>query len=349
MQQTIKGRAISWLAFFLMSILLTAALPPSLAQAAVRVQWYNGGGETEIVVEAGAKFYIGDYVSIYSDAAASTASLGKASYRSQDKKVASVNGKGYLNAKKPGTTDVVVTCQGKTLTCHLTVEKKNTFEQTRSIKELKAAAKALAKGMPKKINAAKGYNLNRKVASYMEVYNGTAKELSYDGFLYEGNRPSRDKVDYKRSSRLAVPQAGRFRTADALLGQFKADNNPVSVNSKKTMRIASASASSKTGKIVVKLTKKLSAEQILGAQLAFPKENIAQAKTKANISMTIYDETANRYYKGKPVLKKGGRQFEVQPVTSTNGLPEIVKIEKGHVYMLGSELEWSNGVKMTAK
>ena len=350
MQQTTKGRAIRRLAFFLAAAMFfTAVFPASLTRAAVRVNWYNRELETEITVEAGAKFYIGDFVNVYSDTAVSTASLGKASYRSQDKKVAAVNGKGYLSAKKPGTTEITVVCQGKTLTCHLTVEKKDTFEQTRSVKELKAAAKTLAKGMPKKLNAAKGYNLNRKMAGYMEVYNGTAKELSYDGFLYEGKRPSRDKVDYKRSAQLAVPEAGRFRTADALLNQFKTDNNPVSVTSKKTMRIASASASSKTGKITIKLTKKLSAEQILGAQLAFPKENSTEGKTKANISMSVYDETENKYYRGKPVLKKGSRQLEVQLISSVNGIAESVKIEKGHVYMLGSELEWSNGVKMTAK
>ena len=45
MQQTIKGRAISWLAFFLMSILLTAALPPSLAHAGAMVQWRRGNGD----------------------------------------------------------------------------------------------------------------------------------------------------------------------------------------------------------------------------------------------------------------------------------------------------------------
>ena len=32
-------------------------------------------------------------------------------YRTQNKKIAAVNGKGYLNAKKVGTADITVRCQ----------------------------------------------------------------------------------------------------------------------------------------------------------------------------------------------------------------------------------------------
>lgn len=351
MQRRKRGRIAAHLAGLLVMAAFCIWCSVSFVQAAVRVQWYNGETETEISVEAGAKFYIGDFVSIYSDSASSvTASLGKASYRTQNKKIASVNGKGYLSAKKAGTTDITVVCQGKTLLCHLTVEKKGAFEQTRAIRELKAAAKTLAKGMPKKLNAAKGYNLYRKRANYLEDYAGAAAELSYDGFVYEQKRPSRNETDYPRSARLAVPEAGRYLTAEALLRQFLRANNPVSVSSKKTMRVASATASSKTGKIMIKLTKKLGADQILAAQLAFSKENpITAGKSKANIRMTVYDETANRFYKGNPVLKKGSRQIEVKLAAGSSSTSETVKIEKGHVYMLGSEMDWANGTKVTAK
>ena len=115
------------------------------------------------------------------------------------------------------------------------------------------------------------------------------------------------------------------------------------------MQAASFSASSKTGKFIVKLKKKLDADQILAAQLAFPKQNITEGRTKANITITVYDETANRYYKGKPVLRKGSRQLEFQPLSGASGMGAPVKIEKGHVYMLGSEWDWSDGIKITAK
>ena len=353
MQQRTKsstGRILAQMIFLFTIVLSGVLFSASFVQAAVRVNWYNGENETEISVEAGSKFYIGDYIGIYSDTSSSTASLEKASYRTQDKKIASVNGKGYLAARKVGTTDITVVCQGKTLICHLTVEKKGTFDQTRSVKELKAAAKTLAKGMPKKLNASKGFKLYQKRSDYLEAYGGTASELSYDGFVYERNRPSRGEADYPRSSRLAVPEAGRYLTVDALLHQFMRANNPASKSSKKTMKVASASASSKSGKIIIKLTGKLGAEQILAAQLAFTRENsVAEGKSKANYTMTVYDETANRFYRGKTLLKKGSRQLEVKLTAANRSPSEEVKIEKGHVYMLGSQMDWANGTKVTAK
>ncbi len=352
MQQIKKSRLLARFSFFLAVMMLFAGLRPSYAKAAVvQVNWYNGSAETEISVEAGSKFYLGDFVRIYSDTVSATASLVKASYRTQDKKVASINGKGYLSAKKAGTTDITVNCQGKTLTCHLTVEKKGTFEQTGGVKELKAAAKTLAKGMPKKLNAAKGFGLNKKKADYLISYGDScATELSYEGFFYENKRPARNQADYKRSARLAVPEAGRYLTAEALLRQFLLTNNPFSVTSKRTMRITSGAANSKNGKFTAKLAKKVGTEQILAAQLAFPKENNSIAsKTKANFIMSVYDETANRFYKAKPVLKKGSRQIDIQLLLYANGIYQQAKIEKGHVYQFGSGLTWAGGVKVTAK
>ncbi len=353
MQQTGKCKAPKYLLFLLAAAFLVIGLPASLVSAAaLQVHWYNNGeAETEISVEAGAKFYIGDFISVHSDTVASTASLGKASYRSQDGKVASVNGKGYLNAKKAGQTDITVTCQGKSLTCHLTVEKKGSFEQTAAVKGLKSAAKSLAKGLPKKPNAAKAYHLNQKKTNYMEDYRAYAvKDLSYDGFLYTAKRSSKDRVQPKRSARLAVPEAGRYLAAEALLRQFLLTNNPVSTGSKRVMRIASVTANSKNGKMIVKLTKKLTAEQIVAAQLAFPEQNgDLSGRTRANITVSVYDETDNRFYRGRPVLKKGSRQLEMKLLSPGDGMYQNANIEKGHVYMLGSEMDWSNGTKVTAK
>lgn len=352
MQQTGKSKGPKYLLFFLAAALLVIGLPASFVPAAaLQVHWYNGEAETEISVEAGSKFNIGDFISVHSDTVSSTASLGKASYRTQDGRVASVNGKGNLNAKKAGQTDITVTCQGKTLTCHLTVERKGAFGQTTAIKELRSAAKSLAKGMPKKLNAAKAYNLNQKKTNYLESYGAYAvKDFSYDGFLYTDKRSSKDLVPPQRSAQLAVPEAGRYLAAEALLRQFLITNNPVSTGSKRTMRIASVTANSKNGKIMVKLTKKLGAEQIVAAQMAFPDQNgELSGRTRANITVSVYDETDNRFYRGKPVLKKGSRQIEIKLLSFADGRYQNANIEKGHVYMLGPETDWSNGTKVTAK
>lgn len=316
-----------------------------------QVQWYNGDLETDISVEAGAKFYIGDFVSIFGENVSSTASLVKSSYRSQDGKVASVNNKGYLKAKKVGTTDITVGCQGKTLVCHLTVEKKKTFERTNAVEELTAAAKKLAKGLPKKLTAAKGYNLRKKRDAYLITYGHmSARALAYDGFLYEKERTSPSTMNAKRSEKLAVPEAGRYLTAEALLRQFLLTNNPVSIKSSKTMRIASATANAKSGKIVIKLAEKLKAEQIFAAQLAFPRLNANdKSRKQADITMTIYDETAGKYYRGNVKLKQGGRQFTVQPMEYGYGGYKNVELVKDHSYMLESGMSWANGTKVIAK
>lgn len=325
-------------------------LKPMTADAAL-VNWYDGEMETAISVEAGSKFYIGDFVRILSNGASSTASLTGASYRSQDSKVAAVNGRGYLNAKKAGTSDITVVCQGKTLICHLTVEKKKTFVQSEAVKVLKTAAKKLAKGMPKKLTAAKGFALKKKRDEYYLNY-GTncAYALAYDGFLFKNERPAPDTVDASRSEKLAAPEAGRYLTAEALLRQFMMDNDPTSVNSKKTMRIASVTVNKKKEKFVVKISGRLGADQILAAQLAFPKDNGSDVgKNKANIVVPIYDETAGVYYKGQATLKKGGRQFELEPMAAAYGRYQKTELIKGHVYWIGSKLNWANGTKVTVK
>jgi hypothetical protein len=352
MKQRIRNKQFTGIAVFLTLLLvcLAAGMTPAHA-AAARVFWYDGEQETSMSVESGSKFYIGDFARIFSGNMMSTASMGTASYRTKDAKVAAVNGKGYLKAKKAGVTDVTVTCQGKTLTCHLTVEKKGTFEQSAAVKELRAAAKSIAKGIPKKLTAAKAYTLKKKRDAYLVSYgSNSAHKLSYEGFLYENERPVPDTVSDARSERLAVPEAGRYLTVQALLRQFMLANDPTSVRSKKTMRISSASGSVKSGKFTVKLAGKLSAEQIFAAQLAFPEQNgVSAGKTKAGILMTIYDQTANKYYKGQAELKKGSRQLSVQTVSRANGGYQKAELVKDHVYLLGSKLNWANGYKVTIK
>lgn len=327
-----------------LAVIVAFSILPDSCKAATTVHWYCGDSETDITVEAGAKFYIGDYVEILSDSSPVTASMGKASYKSNNKKIATVNSKGYLQAKKAGIADITVQCHGKTLVCHLTVEKKKTFQSTESITDLKAAAKTLAKGMPSKIsNANKGFTWLKKRDNYYIAYKGCCRELSYDGFLLG--------LDNKRSEKLAVPQAGRYLTVEAMLRQFMKKNNPVSVNSPKVMKIASATANSKSGKITIKLKKKIDSSQILAAQLAFPNLNDgSMGKSKANITMSVFDVNAHKYYSCQVTLKKGSSQLTVQPApkgyVSNNKTSVLIK---GNTYMLESKLSWAGGYRVTAK
>ena len=336
--------------FFAAVLLLMAEKQPVIAAETVMMNWYDGGKETTVSVEAGSKFYIGDFINIYSGTTAATATLVNASYQTNNRRVATVNGKGYLNARKAGTADITVTYQGKVFLCHLTVEKKGTFEKSEAVSELKAAAKKLAKGMPKSLNAAKGFTLKKKRDEYLASYGtNSASKLAYDGFLYEQERPAPDLPDYGRSEKLAVPEAGRYLTAEALLRQFRITNNPTSVTSKKTMKIASVAAGGKSGKIRIKLAGRVSAEQVLAAQLAFPYENESDiGKTKANVILSVYDQTEGKYYKAQITLKKGAGQLDATLVTSGYGGYQKAELVKGHVYLLGSKENWGNATKVTA-
>ncbi len=335
--------------FFCVMLFLCTSIP--VQAAGLQVQWYNGETETDISVEKGQKFYLGDFISIIEKNTSKTAALSKASYRSGSSKTASINGKGYLNAKKVGKTDITVTCMGTRLVCHLTVEKKGTFDSSAAVKNLQAAGKKFPKNFPKKLNASKAFALKKKIDAFLVEYQSySAKKLAYDGFLYEKERPAPDNNDYKRCEKLAAPLAGRYLSAEALLRQFILDNDPTSIQSKKTMKIVSAAASSKTGKITIKLSKSLNADQICAAQLAFPEENgTINSRSKANIRVSVYDETTEKYYTALIPLKKGSRQYTTNLSVYTYGKYENVDIVKGHTYLIGSKLIWAGGTRIKAK
>ncbi|MBO5302540.1 MAG: Ig-like domain-containing protein [Lachnospiraceae bacterium] len=339
---------------FLVLVFMLAILPQAsmYVQAKDVVRWHDLSTESSISVEKGAKFYIGDYVIVTAKNSHATASMTGASYKSLDTKIATVSNKGLVKAKKEGMTNITVTCKGKKLTCQLVVEEKGTYEKSTEAKELKKAVQTLAKGMPgKTLNAGKAYNFITKYRKFMSNYNLNSKtKLSYDGFIFNNEKPASDSVDVSKSDKLAVPEASRYWTAYALVRQFQLTNDPTSIESKNTMKISSVAVNSKSDKITVKLTKNVTEAQILAAQLAFPKQNVAASSRKtADITVPVYDENSKTYYKGKATLKKGNKQVTIQP-TYYRGLQyHNADLLKGHTYRIGSELDWGNGKKANAK
>ena len=243
-------------------------------------------------------------------------------------------------------------CQGKTLVCHLTVDSKNAFGNSKQEKQLRAAIKTLTKGMPsEKLTSGKAFNFITKYRKFLNnYYKNSVTKLSYDGFLYNNERPAADGVDEFRSEMLAVPEAGRFWTAYALIRQFQLNNDPTSTKSGNAMKVTSVAASSKSGKITAQLNKAITQDQILAAQLTFSDYNVAAgSKKKADITVSIYDQTARTFYKGKVTLKKGSKQLTIQPVIYRGLKYHNVSLIKGHVYMVGSSMNWAGGKKATAK
>ena len=100
----------------IISILPMTAQDVSAAQQ-LYFDWYyeiNNYKDSFIEIEQGAKFNVGDYAYIMDKNLSGCASLfAKAKYSSAKKGVASVNSKGLLTAKKPGTTTIKIKYRGK--------------------------------------------------------------------------------------------------------------------------------------------------------------------------------------------------------------------------------------------
>lgn len=336
---------------FVMCIVAVLVIPQRINAEDLYITWSDRQTETAMTVEAGSQFYIGDFIEVLSKNTHATASIVGASYVSSDKKAATVTKKGLVKAKKEGITDITVVCKGVTLTCQLSVEPKKSIGKTAESKKLQAAVKTLAKKMPtKKLTSKNAFNFIRKFRAFMTTYyNNSVRKLSYDGFLYENERPASGDLDESRSEVLAVPEASRFWTANALVRQYQLDNDPTAIDSKKAFKIKKASASSKTGKITVELTKKVTADQILGAQLVFSDFNaIAENKNKAEIRVSVYDESKRAYYIGQMSLKKGSKKFTIQPVIYDGFQYKDVELTEGHVYRIGNSENWAGGIKVTA-
>ena len=354
--RTGQNRICRWMTsvFFVIMLLSVCIKPTAVYAASGHMQWYDGSSEAAISVEAGSSFYIGDFVILYKGSSSSTVSLLKGSYRSSSAKTASVNGKGYLKAKKAGTADITVRCQGMTTVCHLTVEKKGTFDLKKdtAVQNLNKAAGTLAKGLPKKLNANSAYNLAKKTASYESAYESLSmKKLSYEGFLFEQERPAPNTgAEYGRSEKLAVPQAGRYLTAQSLLGQFKKSNDPTAAGKKKSLKIASAAAKAGKNSITVKLKKGPDVAQILAAQLVEPVFNSSVlSKSSAILEVSIFDTTDEAYYRGHATLKRGSKTLTLNVLDKSSKAGKAIELQKGHTYLIGSSLNWANAYRVKAK
>ena len=103
MRRGLKRKISIGVSVFLMILFAVIALPQMTADVqaeTLRTTWYDLSTETSMTVEAGSKFYIGDFVMVLGQKTSATASMRKATYKSSDTKLVTVSQKGYVNAKK---------------------------------------------------------------------------------------------------------------------------------------------------------------------------------------------------------------------------------------------------------
>lgn len=355
------------LAFFLTLLMtlppIVSVLPMASAEvyaAYVNLSWKVPGYALKTIqVEKGQKFYVGDYVNIYTNIASGTASIMNASYSSSKKSVATVNSKGYFTAKNTGITTITVKYKGKKTTHKFQIMPSGSFESSDAVSAAKAQAAKLAKNFPSKISTKNGFSLLKKVKNYeaSTTDDGSDGNLSYGGFLFiPTGTEENNAISYTESQQLAVPQAGRYWTLCAMLDSYAAKNDPTSTKSAKVMKIASVSATPHV--ITVKLKKKIDLAQILSVQInerhddEFTGLNNTK-KSKAQFQTDVCYVKDGELFIGTSTIQKGSDTIKIMPTKyiydGKNSQFIATKLKKGKAYRLGNKNIWTKGKTVKVK
>lgn len=335
------------LAVFLAAALVLPGLLTAFPMTAVEVQAAQADYAYSLTgakasVEAGQKFNIGDYISIYKTkkGVTTTASMeASAAYSSTDTTVATVDSAGNLTALSEGTTTIKVTYGSSAVSTELTVVPKGSFKTSNSYNKIAPLADEIAKNIPSQVTVKNGYDLLKKVCAYEKA----CKEADVDtsGIVFE------DGI-----GKIMVPAAGRYKVVSSMFEAYARENSPTSTVSAKKLKIVSVSANAKKG-ITVKLKKAITEEQILGLQI-----QERDTTAKPTMTVTIQDASDGSYYEGYATVKKGTTQvtFKLRKSVWKNGKTKYSKKKfiKGHTYVIGSKRKdtagyWARGKKVTIK
>lgn len=352
MREGLKKRVAVLLTLLMVLPAIVAVLPMTAqdVQAASAFMSWNvaGYGSKKIMVEKGQQFYVGDYVNLYTYGKTSwygTASLRNVSYSSSSASVASVNKKGFFTAKKTGSTKITVKYQGQKASCEFQVVAAGSLSGSDAASELSSSVSAMT--VPSKVSAKNGFELRKQILACDAVVNEHMNDISYRGFLKEKSSGS---SYYMETEKLAVPQAGRYMTLDALLNNYATQNSPTSTRSAKVMKIASASANSRA--VTVKLKKSIDTVQILAAQLQEKTINAkVTGKSQAYIRVYMYNTKTYKTYYGLGLIRKGSRVMKITPqkyVYQNGGSYVNTKLPKG-TYRLENKSYWTKGKTVTVK
>lgn len=316
---------------------------------------------TSLTVEKGAEFYIGDYIAIHNGPTYKLASAVKASYTSNKKSVATVNGKGYLVAKSVGTAKITIKYKGISQTGTLKVVEEGSFGEKESYQKLAEAAETVAKNIPSKVTARNGYGYLEKMTAYEDLANSLSQDVSPDGFVKKESKMtlgynSLSVTTYVPTEKLAVPKASRYNRLRYELNSYANKNSPILEDSSRKATIASARATAQ--KLTIKLKKAISKEQMLAMKISerdivfedpvLQKENIDTGNNKVYVWIYLRNKNKPNDQLYMPVCMTQGskiiistgkprkKKYVGNKVKSVNA-----KLKKGTSYIL----EWNNWVK----
>lgn len=353
MKRNGKNHVKALFSMFFVLVFVLSVLPQTVLEAkagTASIMWdngadlgINGSKSTKITVEQGQKFYIGDYVLLWQDeykhllvGPYKTATMVKAGYSSSNKKVATVSGKGYLTAKKTGTSTIKIKYKGQAVTCRLKVVKAGSFGKKAIYKKLEMASNKLAKVMSSEITVKNGFDLLRAERDF-DNWNGKKefKDISSTGFLLK-------KVDgkFKGTEKLAVPQAGRKNTLYRQLVYYADKKSPFSLENSNILKIASVNATPK--KVVITLNRSVTKEDILGAKIEDWVSNYSESDNEHYFTIYFYNVKDYSVCNIDFHMKEGSKTF-----TSVNS--KEAKLKKGETYRLNNSLNWTKAKTVKVK
>lgn len=354
MRKTMKIRLAVFLSIILVLPTIVSVLPMASTEvlaAGTQVGLYWDFYDQEIEVEEGQQFYIGDYahVNVYGKTYwYGRVSLVKATYTSSDKQVADVDKSGCLTTKKAGTTTVTIKYKGKKISTKMKVVPKGTFTSNETTVAMQKQAELIQAQMPSKVTTKRGFALFELTANFRTDF-ADSKEITIDGFLKEKSEEDNQEY-YFTTTKLAVPQAGRYEALNAMLYNYAAQNNPTGTRGAKLFKIKSVSATRNA--IVIKLKNKIDTTQILAARILDADDNDGMTgNTKANSFVVLRDKKANEYIYCDVVLTKGSKTLKLIPMqySAKKGKDVRIKLKKGRTYMLENKQSWTKGKQIKIK
>lgn len=330
---------------YVLALLPMAKLETEASRSITSMSWKFYTNGKSVKVEAGQTFYVGDFVSVYFNTGGyETASMGKASYTSSNKKVASVDSKGKMKTLAVGTTTIKVSYKGKKITQKFQVVKKGTLTQDADIKKLAKAADQLPASIPSKVTVKNGFSLFDKYIQFYQNYNKIKPTVNDSGILF----------DYTTGvTTLNVPKAGRYQTLYCILNAYAQKNNPTATRGAKILRVSSASANTGKSTVTLSFSSKVTKEQVLAGKIFNAQLNTGismKALDHNGAYVNAYVRSGDQSYTGIVQLKAGSNKA-VMKLYSYNYKTEkykAVKLQKGKTYELGNQYSWPCGTNVTA-
>ena len=324
--------------------------------------WNIPSEKKAIEVEEGRGFYIGDYLKYHAKANddfeyKGFVSLLKASYKSSDTKIATVDKNGYVKTLKPGTTTITISCKGTKTSKKVTVVKKGTFAYVDGAAKLAEAAKKLPSKMPSSITTKTGKKYVKLLSAYDKEGDAADKHINNDKFsgFYCEEIQRGDEVYYYVDNKLIVPEAGRRNPIVYLMGRFLDANPLTATRAAKSIKFSSASASAKKNTMTLKFKNKVTKAHIIAAkyieEIQCGDEFHASKLPDNQAYLRIEVRKNNKYYVGMAKITQGKKTATVQLFSSTikdrTNVYKKHKMKKGEKYILSSD--WLLGKKVKVK